>query len=96
MADLSLLEGRVSVHEIRVVEAVRSTQAWLTAREIAAKADVGNRTARQHASILGMIGVFEVIKVFGGYRYRMEPNRDAVATGYLARLETAKRAFGNS
>jgi hypothetical protein len=89
-----VFEGQVSAHEIRVLEAVKGNDAWQTAREIAVKADVKDRTARQHAMTLSLFGVFDVAKLFGGYRYRMAAVLRPESVAYLARVETAKRAFG--
>jgi predicted DNA-binding transcriptional regulator len=90
----SLSAGQISEHEIRVYEAAKASNRWLTAREIAVAADVADRTARTHAAALVTIGVFEVSKVFGGYRYRLKPAFEATASDYLARLEAAKKVLG--
>ncbi len=87
-------ETQISLHEIRVYEAVRRHTGWLTAREIAVAADVADRTSRHHAGRLGEAGVFEVGKVFGGYRYRIASHQTDGGKLHLAALEEAKRIFG--
>lgn len=81
----------ISEHEIHVYEAVRLHGGWLTAKEIAAKADVADRTARHHAGALADTGVFDVAKVFGGYRYRIKSALDPEASAYVSEIEAAKR-----
>lgn len=83
--------NQISEHEIRVYEAVRTHGGWLTAKEIAAKSDVAERTARAHAGAFADRGVFDVAKVFGGYRYRIKTALDPEASAYVAELEAAKR-----
>jgi hypothetical protein len=43
---------QISEHEIRVYEAAKASNRWLTAREIGVAADVADRTARAHAAAL--------------------------------------------
>lgn len=88
------MSNQISDHEVRVYEAVRLHGGWLTAKEIAAKADVADRTARGHASTLAEIGVFEVARVFGGYRYRIKTTLEPSASEYAAQIESAKRILG--
>lgn len=83
--------NQISIHEVRAYEAVRLNDGWLTAREIAAKADIANRTARQHAAELAVQGVFDVARVFGGYRYRIKTQLDPAASAYVSQIEAAKR-----
>lgn len=83
----------VSEHEIRVYEAVRLNGGWLTAREIAAKADVADRTARAHAGNLAKSGVFDLAKVFGGFRYRIKTQLSPEAGQYASQIEAAKRVM---
>jgi predicted DNA-binding transcriptional regulator len=85
---------QISLHEIRVYEAAKSSNKWLTAREIAVIADIADRTSRAHAAALVELGVFEVSKVFGGYRYRLKDKFEQLAADYLARLEAAKKVLG--
>lgn len=86
-----MAENYISEHEIRVYEAVRQHGGWLTAKEVAAKADVADRTARGHAANLGAVGVFDVAKVFGGFRYRIKTALAPEASAYASQIEAAKR-----
>jgi predicted transcriptional regulator len=85
---------QISEHEIRVYEAARVSAGWKTAKELAATADVADRTARMHCGKLAEVGVFQVAKVFGGYRYRCSEQPASAAAEYLSLLESAKRVFG--
>lgn len=49
-----MAEDQISAHEIRIYEAVRTKGGWMTAREIAAAADVAYRTARHHVKALSV------------------------------------------
>jgi hypothetical protein len=42
-----MAENQISAHEVRVYEAVRLDGGWLTAKEIAVKADVADRRTSQ-------------------------------------------------
>jgi predicted DNA-binding transcriptional regulator len=86
-----VVKNLISDHEVRIYEAVRSNGGWLTAREIAVRSDVSDRTARHHAAGLAKTGVFDVAKVFGGYRYRIKTSLDPAASAYVSEIEAAKR-----
>lgn len=83
----------ISEHEIRIYEAVRENGGWLTCKQIAAAADVANRTSRGHCQSLADVGLFEVSKVFGGYRYRLAHDLNDRAREYLAQIDVAKRVM---
>jgi predicted DNA-binding transcriptional regulator len=85
--------NQISQHEIRVYEAVKDDGGWLTAREIGVKADVAARTSRAHAATLSSLGVFDVAKVFGGYRYRIKTELEPMASEYVGQIEAAKRVL---
>lgn len=89
-----MLEKQVSEQEIRIYEAVREHGGWLTAREIAVKADVADRAARNYASSLEQHGVFEVVTAFGGHKYRLRPELPPRAVDYVGQLESAMRHMG--
>lgn len=89
-----MTDAQISLHEIRVYEAVKSAGGWMTAREIAVAADVADRTARHHAAKLSDLGVFEIAKVFGGYRYRIASSATDASRVHVSELEAAKRIFG--
>lgn len=95
MVGLQMSNKQISEHEIRTYEAVRQHGGWQTAREIAAVADVADRTARHHARLLTDFGVFEETKVFGGYRYRIRTEIPAAGQQHVAELESAKRSMNH-
>jgi hypothetical protein len=74
---------------------VKAATRWLSALEIAQRADVHERTARQHASKLAQLGIFEEARLSPGFLYRhrrIEPqNFAAPAAGreHLIELERA-------
>ena len=88
------MNDQISEHEIRVYEEAKAADRWLTAKEIAVVAGVADRTARAHAAALVAVGVLNVSKVFGGYRYRIKDRFEKPAAAYLARLEAAKKVLG--
>lgn len=87
-------EDQISAHEIRIYEAAKASGGWMTARELAVSGDVADRTARAHAAAFAQRGVFEVAKVFGGYRYRIANNVEGDARAFVEQLEAAKRILG--
>jgi DNA-binding IclR family transcriptional regulator len=84
---------QISEHEVRAVEALRANGGWMTAKEVAVAADIANRTARLHCHRLAEIGVLDVAKVFGGFRYRMAARITGDGVRYLADMEAAKAAM---
>jgi DNA-binding IclR family transcriptional regulator len=83
---------QISQQGIRVVEALRAADGWLTMKEIVAAAGVKDRTAMQHARDLTALGLFDVAKLHGGYRYRLSKDLLAPAIAYLERLAEARQA----
>lgn len=81
---------QISEHEVRIYQAAFEDGGWLTSREIGVKADVADRTTRHHAKGLAKLGVFEVAKVFGGFRYRIKTSPAGPAAEYVAQIEAAK------
>lgn len=84
---------QISEHEIRAVEALRQSGRWMTAKEVAVAADIANRTARLHCQRLAELGVLEVMKVFGGFRYRMATRHTDEGARYLAEMDAAKASL---
>ena len=84
----------ISQHEISTFRVVQTSSGWLTARQIAPRAAVAERTARWHAARLVALGVFEQDEVFGGYRYRVQPHATADAEQLIAALNTAAAVLG--
>lgn len=84
---------QISAHEVRVYEVVRTSLPWLTAREIAVKADVADRTARDRARALTEAGVFQCSQVFGGYRYRINAMPPDRALRVIDEIELARNVL---
>lgn len=85
----------ISPHLCRVFSAVRDARAWVTAQDIAQRARVAPRTARAHAQRLAELGVFEVARVFGGYRYRCAAEPSEAARSLAERIYSAGDVFGS-
>jgi hypothetical protein len=62
---------RVSEHEARVYRTVRDAVRWLSAREIAQRADVHVRTAQLHATGLSQLGVFKEARLSPAFLYKL-------------------------
>ena len=91
MASLKSTELHISHHEVRVYRVTCQNQGWLTAKDIAGMSDVSARTARHHAARLTKLGVFDVARVFGGYRYRIKTELEPSASKYVGQIEAAGR-----
>jgi hypothetical protein len=88
--------NEVSFHEVRVYLAYKSATGWLTAREVAAKSGVAERTARAHSLKLVKLGVLDQAEVFPAHRYRIAGKAAKRNAGYLRRLENACAVFGET
>jgi hypothetical protein len=87
--------GEVSLHEVRVVLALKGTpDTWLTNREISAAASVAERTARQHTLRLVKLGLIDQVQVFPGHRYKWSSKAGNRNAAYERRLQTAIEVFG--
>lgn len=82
---------QISHHEVRVYKSTCHHKSWLTAKEIASTSDVSDRTARHHAARLAELGVFDVARVFGGFRYRIKTELEPSASKYVGQIEAAGR-----
>jgi predicted ArsR family transcriptional regulator len=87
--------NEVSLHQVKVYLAVKASgKAWITAKEIAERADVAQRTARAHALKLVNLGIFDQAEVFPAHRYRLAEMADKRNKGYALRIEQAMSVFG--
>jgi predicted ArsR family transcriptional regulator len=86
--------NEISLHLVKVYEAVKSSGGWMTAREIADRSGVAGRTARAHAARLVALGVFDQAEVFPGHRYRVSSLADKRNKAFVQRLTEAKSVFG--
>jgi hypothetical protein len=88
------MEGNeISLHQARIYAFLKSTSAWVTAREIAVGAHVAGRTARAHALNLVKLLILDQAEVFPGHRYRLSSMAHKRNQTYLKRLEEALEIF---
>ncbi len=83
--------NEVSLHEVKVYLTLGC--GWVTAKEVAAKATVAERTARAHLLKLVRLGIAEQAEVFPAHRYRMAEKAGKRNGGYVQRLEQAREIF---
>lgn len=86
-------DEHISEHKVRLYETLRIDGGWRTAKDLAAMADMADRTARAHCEAFARKGVLEVAKLFGGYRYRIVSSPKGDAAAYAAELHAAKRVM---
>lgn len=84
---------QISPHLVRIFEVVRRASHWLTAPEIAAKANVAKRTAGQHVQHLTDLGEFERSVMFTGFRYRLSPRPSGRAVDIIAEIEAVRQVL---
>jgi ABC-type cobalamin/Fe3+-siderophores transport system ATPase subunit len=82
----------ISPHEVRVYRALQDGE-WHTSREIAAAAQVADRTARAHARKFVQLGVAEHLETFGGWRFRLTEHHTKQAREYVEQLKRAAEVF---
>lgn len=87
-------KGEISIHQVRIVDFVRENGSWVTAKEIAAGAEVAERTARHHALSLVNLGIFDQAEVFPAHRYKYSDKAEKRNKAYCLRLESARSVFG--
>jgi hypothetical protein len=85
--------NEISSHEVRFFEVARKRGQWATAADLAKQAHVADRTARAFAKKFVELGIFDVVEVYPGHRYRFAPKAKQRNTGYLKRLEQAVEVF---
>jgi len=82
--------GVLSEHLYRVLRVLESKRGWLTAKEIAASANVAPRTARNHLLTLVLSGIVDEKRVFPGHRYKLRKSIPKAAKAYLTRIRSAR------
>jgi len=83
----------ISPHLLRVYDAVDAAGEWITTKQIAKVSGVAERTARAHAQYLTGCSLFEVIKFYDGYCYRVTDETRNRNGALLLRFATAKKAY---
>jgi hypothetical protein len=86
--------NEISLHQIKVLEFVKSKDQWVTANEIAKGSGVAPRTARHHALLFVKLGIFDQAEVFPAHRYRLSDKAEKHNKAYVLRLNKAKAVFG--
>jgi len=87
--------NEISIHQARLFIAARgASEEWLTANQLAEKARVAPRTARQHAKRLVDLGILDMAEVFPGHRYKFNEIAEKRNKAYMLRLERAIEALG--
>ena len=87
--------NEVSRHEVLVFKALLEADPWITAAEIAQRADVAPRTARAHALKLVRLNIVDQAEVFPAHRYRIAANASKRNRGYFDRLYRAADALAS-
>jgi len=87
--------NEISVHEVRVVQALKTFKGWVTNKEIGQHIKgIAPRTVRAHTDKLVKLGLAEMAEVFPGHRYRWSAKGEKRNRAYLLRLERAEEALG--
>ena len=86
--------NEVSIHECRVFLVLKNSTKWMTNKEIAAEANVANRTASFKTKKFVDLGICDIAEVYPGHRYRLSQKADKRNTAYMKRLEEAVVIFG--
>ena len=85
--------SEVSLHQVKVFQCLESG-GWVTAKEVAGKAGVADRTARAHLLKLVHLGVADQAEVFPAHRYRLSEMADRRNKAYVQRIHAAMEVFG--
>jgi len=87
--------SEISIHEIRVCQALRSdTGRWFTSKDIAMAADVALRTANAHSRRLAQLGIVDRAEVFPGNRYRWSALAETRNGSYCDKIKSAAQVLG--
>lgn len=81
--------SEISLHQVRIYRFVAQHKGWITAKEIAGGANVGDRTARSHALRFVRLGIFDQAEVFPAHRYRLSELAGKRNKAFLQRLDEA-------
>ncbi len=87
-------KNEVSRHEISVFKVLNEADGWLTAADIAERAQVARRTASAHALKLVKLGIVDQAEVYPAHRYRLSEFAAKRNRGYADRLSRAADALG--
>ena len=85
--------NEVSEHLCKVFMCVRSSNGWVTAKDVSAASGVAERTSRAHLSRLVKLGLFDQAETFPAHRYRMSTKAGKRNISMLQRIESACSIF---
>lgn len=88
--------SEVSIHLLRVFQAVRDADGWVTSQGVADAANVKPRTARSHLIRLVRLGIVDQAEVFPGHRYRMSSLAEKRNKAFMQRMAKAAEVFGET
>jgi hypothetical protein len=74
--------------------ALRAASVWQSSEELAARAQIGKRTARAYSRKLLNLGMLEVFYLSPGRRYRLAREISKQGLAYQETLEQAAEVFG--
>ena len=83
----------IGPHLLRTFSFVQEAGRWVTITDIAEGANVSRRTANNHAQKFVALGVFEMVELAGGHRYRLADNAARKSRGLFDRLDAAREAL---
>ena len=84
--------NEISEHEVRAF-AVFRTSGWMTNKQLAEQARIGQRTARAYTKKWTELGIADIAEVFPGHRYRLSELADKRNAAYMKRLDAAASVF---
>jgi DNA-binding IclR family transcriptional regulator len=85
--------SEISLHLLKVFDAVKHHGGWITNAEIAKAAGVAPRTARAHSAKLVSSGLFDLAEVFPAHRYRLSDLAEKRNKAMLNRIDAARAVF---
>lgn len=86
-------KSEISIHEIKVCDALKKSGNWMTNKEIAKQAEISDRTVRAHTLKLVKLGLLDQAEVFPAHRYRWSEKAEKRNAGYWVRLKMAANVF---
>jgi DNA-binding IclR family transcriptional regulator len=85
--------SEISLHLLKVFDAVKTHGGWLTNKEVAKLSGVAPRTARAHTARLVAVGLFDLAEVFPAHRYRLSALADKRNKAMMQRIDAAREVF---
>lgn len=87
--------NEVSLHQIKVFNAIKANRGWMTVKDVAAETEgVSRRTVAAHLQKLRVLGIVDVAEVFPSHRYRLSEFAEKRNKSYMQRIDEAAAIFG--